>query len=146
MQKAGKERCPGEETCTTDRLRGVIARAPGRTLQNYCHDKPGGCPLFATKPQPVPLHLSAAIETAEEMRRDKELNLLPPLTEMPVRSYVCYRAADEAARRVQDEAIEEMNANNGNNNNGSNAQANLKGVTQGNTIVHTKGDADAFNW
>lgn len=91
----------------------------------------------------MPQDLVAAIEAGEELRRDKELKLLPPLGELPVRKYFCYRAADETARRMYNEHVEELNNNN---NPPGGTQNNLKGVTQGNTTVHSKGDTGAMDW
>jgi len=101
--------CPGEHTCTTDTKKGVIAGLQGRTqgwtLENHCHKDRGrgGCPLFDTKPENVPSSLYSAIDTAEDLRELKEINLLPTIEKLTSWEVCCYRVAEAATREVDAE-------------------------------------------
>ncbi len=91
-------------------------RYKGRTLENYCHDcklETGsrlqkGCPLYPTKPENTPSYLINPIQTANQLRTDKELgtlnHFLPNLTAW---EYTCLNAAEIASNQVQSEAYDE---------------------------------------
>lgn len=123
LRKLDGKTCPGQGRCTTDRTNGEIAgvhgRVQGRTLENYCHDKEAtkenglkhGCPLYNTKPENVPPSLIGAIEAAEELRELKELGLLPSINELTAWEVACFKAAEHASRKIEAEAIKEMNSN-----------------------------------
>lgn len=111
--------CPGEKTCISDPFKGRIAslegKREGRTLENYCHNKVAtasnglkqGCPLYDTKPENTPSKLLGAIEAAELLRRYKLRGLLPPITELTAWEYCCFDVAEEAADKIEAEALRE---------------------------------------
>lgn len=74
-----------------------------------------GCPFFDTKPENVPKNLLGAIETAEEMRVLKRLELLPSLDKMTAYEFECYKAAEFAHDTIEAEEMEK--AMEGTNNN-----------------------------
>ena len=119
MRKLDGKSCPGQVFCTSNRKEGEIAgvkgRAQGYTLQNHCHNEEvtpfghlkEGCRFFDTKPENVPQNLLGAIQTAEEFRELKELNLLPKLHQITGFEFECYRTAENASRVIEAEAMEE---------------------------------------
>jgi hypothetical protein len=129
--------CPGEAKCLefkdndvpTDAVESMTigckyGRMKGRTLENYCHNQVvtiknsrlpdgsnrlAGCPLYETKSDNLSEALAHSIETAEQFRNFRELNLLPPLTEISVYEFTCFDAAERAVRKVNDEITKRAN-------------------------------------
>lgn len=113
--------CPGESVCLNDKEKGEIAgpfgRAQKRTLENFCHDQTAtpfnalhaGCLLYPTKPENTPPSLYAAIDTAEELRELKDLNLLPSINELTSWEVCAYRVAESASRLIEAEEIQKSN-------------------------------------
>jgi hypothetical protein len=85
-------------------------------LENYCHNKQPnprnglltGCMLYPTKAEHMTPSLQIAIDTAEYFRELKELWLLPSLDDMTAFEFECYKAAERASRKVQNDKIREM--------------------------------------
>lgn len=71
--KSKGAKCPGEEICTTDPLKGEIAKRAGETLESYCNKE--RCLLFPTKSTPV--SLISAINTIEDALDDSLIGLAP---------------------------------------------------------------------
>lgn len=116
--------CPGEEVCTTSKLRGVIAKRKGATLENFCHgvqtapDREKGkrrgprdliipgCERFPTKPENTPPFLVGAIDTAEDLRRWHKWGKLPDPSVMTAWEAECFDVAYDCEQQVISEERE----------------------------------------
>jgi hypothetical protein len=64
--------------------------------------------LYATKPEHITHSLQMAITVAEEFRELKELGLLPKLEDMTCYEFECYKSAERAVGKVQNDKSREM--------------------------------------
>lgn len=96
--------CVGEDVCTTDVVLGPVKRRVGATLENYC--KPGGCSLYYTKTDSIPLEFRAAFAASVMLRERRLAGLLRPSDITSVFLQEVYLASERVRRRVQAEQHE----------------------------------------
>lgn len=95
-------RCPGEEVCTTDTVKGVIARLSGETLETYCNKV--RCIFFPTKPGNTPASLISAINTIEDLQDDTNIGIVPSL-DLSAWEIAAFKAATRARKIVENEEL-----------------------------------------
>lgn len=102
LAKTKGARCPGEEICTTDRIKGEIARRSGETLETFCNKE--RCVFFPTKPGTVPASLISAINTIEDLQDDTNIGIVPSL-ELSAWEIAAFKAATRARKIVENEEL-----------------------------------------
>lgn len=88
----------------------MIASSRGRTLENYCHASEGGCKLFHTKADAIPVELLAAVTCASSLRERSKLSggkWLPLLDQLPFWQFEAYRLHERVRLIVEHERIDD---------------------------------------
>jgi hypothetical protein len=104
--KTGEE-CPGEYICTKDTIRGRCVEGTDRTLENYCHDREGGCELYFTKAGSTPLKFRGCLNAASVWRARQKGGLSMQEDLMPFWAEKAYLIGLHVFAQVENELNEE---------------------------------------
>lgn len=129
LTKSKGARCPGEIICTTDLIKGEIARRSGETLETFCNKE--RCVLFPTKPGNTPASLVSAVNTVEDLQDDVNIGIVPSL-ELSAWEIAAFKAATRARKIVENEELSKDQS--------SSSQH------PGDTAVPGQGDKSGINW